>query len=106
MPIPVAKELWLPVLRVLGDGTEHSSKELQEQMKAQFKGGPDELLRKHQNGTGVFVNNVALALANLQGAPHGGSRVITKVKEEVYKINERGQAILRRNPSHLSIYDL
>ena|SRR5260370_9257078 len=106
MPIPVPKELWLAVLRVLADGTEHSSEEIRDRMKAQFNVRPGDLLVKHSTGTPVFTKNVALALANLQGAPHGGRPVIDKVRPEMYRINERGQAILKGNPSDFSVYDL
>ncbi len=94
------------VLRVFGDGAQHSPDEIRELMKVQFKITPQELLQKHANGNSVFHNNVALALANLQGAPHRGSKAITKVKRNIYIITEYGKDILKRNPSTLSIKDL
>ena len=106
MPIPDSKTLLLPVLRVLGDGAEHKSVEIRERVKVQFDIAPRELLQKTRKGIRVFHNRVALALANLQGAPRGHSRAINKVRKEAYKITEHGMAILKRNPTTLTISDL
>jgi restriction endonuclease Mrr len=106
MPIPESEVLLLPFLRVLGDGAEHKSVEIRERVKAQFDVAPRELLQKTRKGIPVFHNRVELALANLQGAPHGHSRSINKVRKEVYKITEHGMAILKRNPTTLTITDL
>jgi restriction endonuclease Mrr len=106
MPIPHSNVLLLPVLRVLGDGVEHNSVEIRERVKIQFDIAPRELLQKTKKGATVFHNRVALALANLQGAPHGRSRAINRVRKEVYRITEYGVAILKRNLSALTINDL
>jgi restriction endonuclease Mrr len=106
MPIPETKVLLLPVLRVLGDGAEHKTVEIRQRVKVQFDVAPQELQQKTRKGILVFHNRVALALANLQGTPHGHSRAINKVRKEVYKITEHGMAILKRNPSALTINDL
>jgi restriction system protein len=110
MPIPDSQSLLLPVLRVFANETEHSNEEIWERMTVQFKITPDELLQKHPTGKSVFHVNVALALANLQGAPHGGSKAISKVRSKdgtkVYRITEYGKTILNRNPSDLTIKDL
>lgn len=106
MPIPTLDALRAAVLHVLADGAEHSSKEIQGCMKLQFEITPIELQRKNKKGISVFRNNIALALAHLQGAPHGGSKAIEWVRGEVYKITEHGKAILTRNPSDLTIKDL
>src|ERR1700730_3780671 len=79
MPMPDSQTLLLPILRLFADDREHSIEEIRERMRVQFSVAPDELLQKHPNGNPVFHVNVALALANLQGAPHGGSRAIDRV---------------------------
>jgi restriction system protein len=106
MPIPDSKTLLLPVLRLLGDGAEHKSVEIRERVKVQFDIAPRELLQKTRKGIPLFHNRVALALANLQGAPHGHSKAINKARKEVYKITEHGMAILKCNPSELNLNDL
>ena len=110
MPIPDSQTLLLPVLRIFGDGAEHSNEEIWERMAVQFKITPSELLQKHPAGNGVFHVNVALALANLQGAPHRGSKAIERVRNKsgakFYRITEYGKSILNRNPSDLTIGDL
>jgi restriction system protein len=106
MPIPVSQTLLLPILRVLADGLDHSSEEIRERVRVQFDIAPHELLAKNKKGKTVFHSNVDLALANLQGVPHRGSKAIEKVRKEVYKITEYGKSILKRNPSALTIKDL
>ncbi len=52
-----------------------------------------------------FHRHVALALANLHDAPHRGANAIDKVTEDLYRINEHGKAVLKRNPSALTVKD-
>jgi restriction system protein len=110
MSIPDSQTLLLPVLRVFADDAKHSNEEIWERMRAHFRILPDELLQKHPMGNSVFHVNVALALANLQGAPHRGSKAIEKIKSngktKIYRITEYGKTILNRNPSSLTIKDL
>ena len=108
MPIPDSQTLLLPVLRVVTDGHEHSSEEIRERVRVQFDIAPHELLQKFKNGTAVFHNRVAWALAhlNMRRGPLGHSEAIEKVRKEVYRITEHGKAILKRNPSALTIKDL
>jgi len=108
MPIPDPQTLLLPVLQAMADGAEHQAKEIQERMKVKFEITSDELLLKHKNGMPVIVNRVAWALAhlNMERGPIGHPKAITLVKKEVYKITDHGRAILKGNPSHLTIKDL
>ncbi len=110
MSIPDSQTFLRPVLRVFGDDAEHSNEEIWERMRVQFKITPDELLQKHPSGKSVFHVNVALALANLQGAPNRGSKAIERIKSKgktkIYRITEYGKTILNRNPSDLTIKDL
>lgn len=108
MPIPDPQTLLLPVLQEMADGAEHQAKEIQERMQVKFQITSDELLLKHRNGVPVFVNRVAWALAhlNMERGPIGHPKAITLIKKEVYRITEHGRAILKGNPSHLTIKDL
>jgi restriction endonuclease Mrr len=108
MPIPDANELLLPVLKALTDGAEHQVEEIRGHMKSQFDVSPAELARTNKSGTSVFVNHVAWALAhlNMRHGPLGHPIAITLVRQGTYKITEHGAAILKSNPSDLSIKDL
>lgn len=107
MSIPDPQTLLLPVLKVLADGAEHKVEEIRERMKNQFDVTPSELAQKNKRGF-VFVNRVAWALAhlNMKAGPLGHPIFITKVKKGIYKITEHGMAILKGNPSDLTIMDL
>jgi restriction system protein len=107
MPIPDLQALLLPVLKVLADGTEHQVEEIRERMKSQFGVTPSEFAQRNKKGF-VFVNRVAWALAhlNMEAGPIGHAKEITLVRKGVYRITERGTAILKSNPSELRIGDL
>lgn len=104
--LPDSQTLLLPLLQLLADDAEHSSKEIRERIKVQFNIAPQQLIPKSRNGVPVFHHNLALALAYLQGAPHGRTAAIDKVGKESYRITEHGKAIRKRNPSALTIKDL
>jgi len=110
MSIPDQESLLLPVLTVFADDAEHHNEEIRELMIRRFAVQPDELLQKHPDGNSIFNVKVALALANLQGAPHKGPHAICKTKQlgntKFYKITEYGKAILSRNRSGLTLRDL
>ena len=107
MPIPDPQTLLLPVLKVLSDGTNHQVEEIRERMKNQFRVTPSEIAQKNKRGF-VFVNRVAWALAhlNMQTGPLGHTTEINLIRKGVYRITERGIAILKNNPSKLGIKDL
>ena len=107
MSIPDPQTLLLPVLKVLADGTEHNVEEIRERMKNQFGVTPNELAQRNKSGF-VFVNRVAWALAHLsmEAGPVGHAKEITLIRKGVYRITERGTAILKSNPSELRIKDL
>lgn len=106
VPIPDGEALLLPVLKLLADGLNHSSQEIRELLRVQFKIGPDELIQKLANGKTAFQSNIDLALAYLQGAPQGRSKAINRLSKKVYGITTLGKAILNRNLSDLTIKDL
>jgi hypothetical protein len=97
MPIPDSRTLFLPVLRVFADDAGHSIEEIRQHMRVEFKVASDELLHKYPTGRPIFHVNVALALANLQGAPHGNPKYIEKVRRNLYRITENGKSYLKQN---------
>jgi restriction system protein len=108
MPIPDVQTLLLPVLDVLADGAEHQVEEIRERVKNQFGVTSSEFTQKNKKGASVFVNRVAWALAhlNMEAGPIGHPTALVLVRQGIYRISEHGNAILKRNPSHLTIKDL
>ena len=51
MAIPKYDEMMLPVLRILGDGAEHSQRELAEQIADHFKLTPQDAIRLRRSKT-------------------------------------------------------
>ena len=77
-------------------------------MKNQFGVTSGEFAQKNKAGSSVFVNRVAWALAhlNMEAGPIGHPKAIVLIKKGVYRISKHGAAILKGNPSDLSIKDL
>src|ERR1700759_5102625 len=103
MSIPDPTSLLLPVLQVLADQKEHSIDEIRERMRIKFEVTSDEVLQKHPLGNSIFRVNVALVLANLQGAPHRGPKAIEKVQKNIYRINDLGIRVLNKGLTALTI---
>ena len=82
----IRQTLLLPAIQAVADGLDHSSEEIRERVRVQFDIAPHELLQKHKNGTPVFHNRVAWALAhlNMRRGPLGHSEAVEKVRKEVY----------------------
>jgi Mrr restriction endonuclease-like protein len=106
LPIPDGEKLLLPILKLLSDGLTHSSQEIRMRLRVQFKIRVNEHIQKLGNHKTEFNSNIDLALAYLQGGLHRRSKAIKMVRKGVYQIIEHGKAILRRNPSALTIRDL
>jgi restriction system protein len=108
VPIPDTQTLLLPVLKLLSDDRSHEVEEIREHLKNQFSVTSSELNQKHKNGTTVFVNRVAWALAhlNMEAGPIGHPRHIVLIQKGTYRLSKHGKAILNKNPSHLAIKDL
>ena len=101
MPIPKVTELLMPVLRLTGNGVEHSVEDIRAQMRRQFNVTPAEAEVVSRRGINVFVNRVAWALAHLVM----GKALVLKSKGR-YEITDRGFDILQLHPSELTIREL
>lgn len=99
--MPAYPALLLPVLLIMADGADHRVEEMRERTALEFELTPEELARKLKSGSTVFVNRVAFALAKLNMA-----KAINRVEKGIYRVSERGSAILNRNPSELTLRDL
>lgn len=108
MSMPRTQELLRPVLATLSDGGRHEVEEIRERAKVSFEITPDELAMKNKAGSFVYVNHVAWALAHLrmEKGPLGHPPAIARIRVGVYRINERGTALLNSRPQELTIEDL
>jgi restriction system protein len=79
MPIPDFETFMLPVLRLAGDGAEHSMAEMQERIAAEFKLTPADLAEKQKSGNSVFAARLTWAVVSLKTVelltPAGRGRV-------------------------------
>jgi restriction system protein len=99
MSIPKVQPLLLPVLRALADGTEHESKEIRDRVAQELRLTSGEQEEIHpKSGLNVYVNRVAFALAYLNMG-----KAITKKREGMYQIAERGKQLLECGVSDLTI---
>jgi restriction system protein len=89
MPIPDPQALLLPVLRMMADGIDHLSNDMRKTIALDFNITSEEQALKQRSGSTVLTNRVAWALAYLNMA-----KAITKMKKGVYRIADRGIAIL------------
>src|ERR1039457_69336 len=102
MPIPDFQSLMLPVLRFVSDGKDHSTAEMRERIAGDLKLTPDELGQKLKSGnTGLFANRLAWAVAKLKEA-----EILAASGRGVYRMTDRGKALLEKNPAKITIKTL
>jgi len=102
MPIPDFQSLMLPVLRFVSDGKDHSTAEMRRSIAGDLKLTPDELAEKLKSGnTGLFANRLAWAVAKLKEA-----EILAASGRGVYRITDRGKALLDKNPAKITIKTL
>ncbi len=91
MTIPRYDELQLPALKLLSNGEQWKSRELEEPLAKHFNLTVDEMNQMYDSGNGpVFFDRINWALSYLNMAG-----VVTKPKRGIYKINEAGIKILK-----------
>jgi restriction system protein len=97
MAIPKQQDFMLPVLRIAGDGNEHSNQELYETLAQQFGLTEADLMERIGSDRDYLFNNrVRFACTDLRKAQLIFSPEIGK-----FRITERGRNILKENPSHI-----
>jgi restriction system protein len=95
MSIPKYDEIQLPALKILSDGNEWKSRELEPKLAIYFKLTPEEIIEPYSSGNGtIFLDRINWALSYLNMAG-----VVNKPKRGVYLINEKGKEILK-NPEN------
>jgi restriction system protein len=91
MAIPRYDEIQLPALKLLSDGIQMKSKEMEEPLAKYFKLNEDEINQMYGSGNGpVFIDRINWALSYLNMAG-----VVYKPKRGVYQINDEGRKLLQ-----------
>ena len=99
MSTPKVQPLLISVLRTMADGGEHRSEEIRKHVADGLKLSDDYVRTINpKTSQSAFENHVAWALVYLTTG-----KAITKTKEGVYQIAERGRAILASDVSDLTI---
>jgi len=89
MPIPDFQSIVLPLLKLCGDGQEHTGREMVEALAAEYRLTPEELKQMLPSAQQrVFDNRVAWAKAHLKMAS-----LLENVRRGVSRITERGMAL-------------
>ena len=99
MPIPDYQSIMLPLLKLCGDGQEHTGREMVEALAAEYRLTPEELKQMLPSAQQrVFDNRVAWAKAHLKMAS-----LLENVRRGVSRITERGMAVLGESPKAINL---
>ena len=97
MAIPDYQTCMLPLLRLLGDGQEHSLRDAEEALAANFKLTETERAELLPSGQqGIFKNRIGWARTYLKKAG-----LLEAPKRGVFKITDRGSRTLASNPGRI-----
>ena len=99
MAVPDFQTIMLPLLKVAGDGQEHSGHEFLEQLAQHFQLTDEELNELLPSGKQTrFYNRVGWARTYLIK-----SKLLEMPKRSYYRITERGKEVLVSNPSRIDM---
>jgi restriction system protein len=99
MSIPDFQSIMLPLLRLAGDGKEHSIQEFLEKLSETFSLTEQELSELLPSGKQTtFYNRVGWARTYLAKAG-----LIEMSRRSYYRITERGKGVLKNNPSRIDM---
>src|SRR2546428_1867981 len=99
MPVPDFQSLMLPLLKIAGDGNEHTTSEVLESLAQQFgltETDRDEMLPSGKQRK--FDNRVNWTKTYLQKA-----LLLSSTGRSRFRITERGSNVLKENPSSINI---
>lgn len=92
--VPKFDALMLPLLQILGDGGRHTLPEIEEQLERHFNLTDEEKNEILPSGNQrILYNRIGWARTYLKKG-----RLLENTERGVYKITERGQAVLKQNP--------
>ena len=99
MSIPDFQSIMLPLLQLMGDGKEHSSRELTETLAGHFQLTQEDREQLLPSGSQkVFTNRVAWAKSHLKMAG-----LVYSPKRGISVVTERGLDVLRQDPEYIDI---
>lgn len=97
--IPDYQTLMLPFLRLLGDGNEHSRKDIQDKLAVELNVSDEDLkIFLPNTKVSVFRHRVGWTRTYLKKAG-----LIEYTQRGIYKITERGQKVLSENPQKITV---
>lgn len=98
MAMPNYQQIMLPLLRLTGDGQEHSFRESVEHLANEFKLSNEERQALLPSATQeVFNNRVGWAKTYLMKA-----KLLESPRRSIFKVTERGQKVLEENPKQIN----
>jgi len=99
MAVPDFQSFFQPLLKIAGDGKEHSLKEAREKIKTFFPLTEDDLSESLSSGTQTkFANRVAWAKSYFTQA-----KVFSSPKRGYFQITERGKALLANGHERIDV---
>lgn len=95
--IPDYQTIMLPLLKLCGDGTEHSLREATQKLAGDFRLNPEERAQKLPSGQQtVFGNRVGWARTYMKKAG-----LLDTTRRAFFKISERGREVLNNKPARI-----
>lgn len=98
MTMPEMQHLMLPLLRILGDGKEHSRSEVIDLLADQFQVSQTEREVRMANGQGKFDN-----LTYWVRAYFTQYQLIQNLENGNFQITRKGLVLLKKNPSQIDV---
>ncbi len=97
MPVPDFQSIMLPLLKLTGDGEEHSTHEFLDKLAEHFSLTEEELKELLPSGKQTrFYNRVVWARVYLSK-----SGLLEMSRRSYYRITERGKQVLKSNPTQV-----
>jgi restriction system protein len=99
MSIPDFQSIMLPLLKLTGDGEEHSTREFTDKLAAHFSLSEEELKELLPSGKQtLFYNRAGWARTYLSK-----SGLLEMSRRSYYRITERGKQVLKSNPTQINM---
>ena len=92
MDIPLVKQFMLPILKVMGDNTEHYRQDIFDYLNEEFQFSNEDKTQQLANNNYELESRMVWALIHLKKAG-----LIENPQKEYYKITEQGQNALKEN---------
>ena len=102
MPVPDFQYLMRPVLELLADDTDHTVRSIRAELADRYSLSREDTEQMLPGGTGkLFTNRVGWATTYLYQ-----TKLIGRPRRAVYRITDRGRAVLAENPARIDLKTL